>query len=79
MSKVCQITSKRPLVGNNVSKSNIKTKRRQLPNLQMKKIFVPELNKSVRLKISTSAIKTIDKLGLMAYLKKQKLTLADIL
>ena len=42
-------------------------------------IFVPELNKSVRLKISTSAIKTIDKLGLMAYLKKQKLTLTDIL
>ena len=79
MSKVCQITSKRPLVGNNVSKSNIKTKRRQLPNLQTKKIFVPELNKSVKLKISTSAIKTIDKLGLMAYLKKQKLTLTDIL
>ena len=79
MSKVCKITSKRPLVRNSVSKSNIKTKRRQLPNLQMKKIFVPELNKSVRLKISTSAIKTIDKLGLMAYLKKQKLTLTDIL
>ena len=79
MSKVCKITSKRPLVGNSVSKSNIKTKRRQLPNLQMKKIFVPELNKSVILKISTSAIKTIDKLGLMAYLKKQKLTLTDIL
>tara|TARA_B100000686_G_C16163800_1_gene652867 strand:+ start:165 stop:404 length:240 start_codon:yes stop_codon:yes gene_type:complete len=79
VSKVCKITSKRPLVGNNVSKSNIKTKRRQLPNLQTKKIFVPELNKSVKLKISTSAIKTIDKLGLMAYLKKQKLTLADIL
>ena len=79
VSKVCKITNKRPLVGNSVSKSNIKTKRRQLPNLQMKKIFVPELNKSVKLKISTSAIKTIDKLGLMAYLKKQKLTLADIL
>ena len=79
MSKVCKITRKRPLVGNNVSKSNIKTKRRQFPNLQMKKIFVPELNKSVKLKITTSGIKTIDKLGLMAYLKKQKLTLADIL
>ena len=79
MTKICEITGKRPLVGNNVSKSNIKTKRRQFPNLQMKKIFVPELNKFVKLKISTSAIKTIDKLGLMAYLKKQKLTLADIL
>ncbi len=79
MSKVCQITSKRPLVGNNVSKSNIKTKRRQYPNLQSKKIFIPELNKTVKLKISTNAIKSIDKLGLMAYLKKQKLTLSDIL
>tara|TARA_B100000029_G_scaffold385564_2_gene381261 strand:+ start:102 stop:341 length:240 start_codon:yes stop_codon:yes gene_type:complete len=79
VSKVCQITSKRPLVGNNVSKSNIKTKRRQYPNLQSKKIFIPELNKTVKLKISTNAIKSIDKLGLMAYLKKQKLTLSDIL
>tara|TARA_Y100000590_G_scaffold281489_1_gene316638 strand:+ start:1579 stop:1818 length:240 start_codon:yes stop_codon:yes gene_type:complete len=78
MSKVCQITSKRPLVGNHVSKSNIKTKRRQLPNLQVKKIFVPELNRTIKLKISTSAMKSIDKNGLLAYLKKQKLTLADI-
>ena len=79
MSKVCQITSKRPLVGNNVSKSQIKTKRRQLPNLQMKKIFVPELNRTVRLKISTSAMKSIDKNGLMPYLKKQNLTLNDVI
>ena len=79
MSKICQISNKRPLVGNHVSKSNIKTKRRQLPNLQVKKIFVPELNKYVRLKLSTSAIKTIDKLGLLLYLKKQKLTLSDII
>ena len=78
MSKVCKITSKRPLVGNNVSKSNIKTKRRQLPNLQVKKIFVPELNRTIKLKISTSAMKSIDKNGLLPYLKKQKLTLADI-
>tara|TARA_B110000263_G_scaffold222259_1_gene211227 strand:+ start:245 stop:484 length:240 start_codon:yes stop_codon:yes gene_type:complete len=78
MSKVCQITSKRPLVGNHVSKSNIKTKRRQLPNLQVKKIFIQELNRTVRLKISVSAMKSIDKHGLLPYLKKQKLTLADI-
>ena len=79
MSKVCQITSKRPLVGNHVSKSQIKTKRRQLTNLQMKKIFVPELNRTVRLKISTSAMKSIDKNGLMPYLKKQNLTLNDVI
>ena len=79
MSKICKITNKRPLVGNNVSKSNIKTKRRQLPNLQSKRIFVPELNKYVKLKVSTSAIKSIDKLGLIPYLKKQKLNLSDII
>ena len=79
MSKFCVVSGKRPLVGNNVSKSNVKTKRRQLPNLQMKKIFIPELNKTVRLKLSVSAIKTIDKIGLLSYLKKQQLKLSDIL
>ena len=79
MSKVCDITKKKPLVGNKVSKSNIKTKRRQLPNLQVKRIFVPELKKYVKLKISTSAIKSIDKLGLLQYLKKQKINLSDLI
>ncbi len=79
MSKFCVISGKRPLVGNNVSKYNVKTKRRQLPNVQMKKIFIPELNKTVRLKLSVSAIKTIDKIGLLSYLKKQQLKLSDIL
>ena len=79
MAKVCKITNKRPLVGNNVSKSHRKTKRRQLPNLQSKKIYVPELKRSVKLKLSTSAIKTIDKNGLFVYLKKNNLKLADII
>tara|TARA_Y100000588_G_scaffold151063_1_gene165136 strand:+ start:316 stop:555 length:240 start_codon:yes stop_codon:yes gene_type:complete len=79
MSKFCAITGKRPLVGNNVSKSNVKTKRRQLPNLQLKRIYIPELDKTVRIKLSVSAIKTIDKIGLLNYLKKQKLQLSDIL
>ena len=79
MSKICKLTGKKPLRGNRVSKANNKTNRFQYPNLQRKKIFVPELNKSVKLKISTSAIKTIDKLGLMAYLKKQKLTTISFL
>jgi len=79
MSKICKITGKRPLVANNVSKANNKTKRRQLPNLQNKKIFIPELGKSVRIKVSTKALKSIDKEGLMIFLKKKKLTLADIL
>ena len=79
MSKICKITGKRPLVANNVSKANNKTKRRQLPNLQNKKIFVPELGKSVRIKVSTSALKSIDKEGLMVFLMKKNLKLADVL
>ena len=66
------------MVGNNVSKSHRKTKRRQLPNLQTKKIFVPELNKFIQVKLSTTALKTIDKYGLLPYLKKQGLSLSDI-
>ena len=79
MSKICKITGKRPLVANNVSKANNKTKRRQLPNLQKKKIFVPELQKYVRIKVSANALKSIDKEGLLIFLKKKNLTLSDIL
>ena len=79
MAKICKITGKRPLVGNNVSKANNKTKRRQLPNLQNKRIFVPELGKSVRIKVSTSALKSIDREGLMVFLKKKNLRLSDVL
>ena len=78
MSKVCKLTGKKPLRGNRVSKSNIKTNRFQYPNLQKKKVFVPELNKNITIKISVKAMKIIDKLGLMPFLKKQGLTLADI-
>ena len=59
--------------GVNVSKANNKTKRRQLPNLQNKKIFVPELGRTVQIKLSVAALKTIDKYGLLPYLKKQNL------
>ena len=79
MSRVCKITGKRPLVANNVSKSKRRTKRRQLPNLQSKKVFIPELGRSVRIKLSTKALKTIDKQGLLPYLNKQGLSLRDIL
>ena len=79
MSKICKITGKRPRVANNVSKANNKTKRRQYPNLQSKKIFVPELGKAVRLKLSVKASKTIDRYGLLPYLKKKGLSLTDII
>ena len=78
MSRVCKITGKRPRVGNNVSKANNRTKRKQYPNLQNKKVFIPETGEYVRLKISTKALKTIDKFGLLYYLNKINLQLKDI-
>ncbi len=72
MSKVCQITGKRPMVGNNVSHSNNKLKRRFNPNLQKKKFYVAEEDRWITLKVSTSAIRTINKIGLIAALKKAK-------
>ena len=78
MSRVCKLTGKKPLRGNRVSKSNIKTNRFQYPNLQKKKIFIPELNKSVTIKLSVKAMKIVDKTGLLPYLKKQGLTFEDI-
>ena len=78
MSRVCKITGKRPRVGNNVSKANNKTKRRQYPNLQSKRVFIPETGRTVKLKLSTKAIKTLDKVGLQS-LNKNNLKLSDIM
>ena len=78
MSRKCVITGKRPLVGYNVSHAHNKSKTRQLPNLQTKRIFVPEQRKWVRIKVSTSALRTIDKIGLLAFLRKNGLTLSDV-
>tara|TARA_B110001454_G_C12344428_1_gene277458 strand:- start:64 stop:303 length:240 start_codon:yes stop_codon:yes gene_type:complete len=78
MSRVCKITGKRPRVANHVSKANNKTKRRQFPNLQSKKYFIPELGKKVSLSLSVKAIKTIDRYGLLPYLKKKGLSVTDI-
>jgi len=79
MSRTCKLTGKSPLVGNQVSHANNKTKRRQYPNLQMKRIFVPELDRMVRIKMSVNAIRTITKIGLMPFLKKRGLQLRDVL
>ena len=79
MSRTCKITGKKPLVGNRISKSNIKTKRKQFPNLQIKNIFVPELGRKIKIKLSVNGLKTIDKVGLTAYLKKQNLKLSDLM
>ncbi len=64
MARVCQVTGKGPMVGNNVSHANNKTKRRFLPNLQYRRIWVESENRWVRLRISTAALRLIDKVGI---------------
>ena len=78
MSRKCSITGKKPLSGNNVSHAHNKTRRQQLPNIRKKRIFVPELDRYVRLQLSTRALRSISKVGLLAYLKKNDLTLKDV-
>lgn len=70
MSKVCQVTGKRPITGNNVSHANNKTKRRFLPNLHVHRYWVEEENRHVKLKVSTKGMRIIDKLGIKAVLDK---------
>ena len=75
MARVCQITGKRPHVGNNVSHANNRTKRKFYPNLQRKRFYVPEDDRWVTLRVSTSAIRTINKKGIgavLAELQKEK-------
>lgn len=72
MSRICQITGKKVMVGNNVSHANNKNKRRFYPNLHTKKFFVPETGETIILKVSTSALRTIDKKGIAAVLAKAK-------
>lgn len=70
MSRSCDLTYKKPLKGNKVSHSNAKTKRRFNPNLQTKKFFIPESGQWITLKVSTSALKTISKIGISAALDR---------
>ena len=70
MSRICDLTGKKAMVGNNVSHSNMKTKRKFFPNLQKKRFFVPDTGEWITLKVSTSALRTIDKKGIYVYLKE---------
>ncbi len=72
MSRICQITGKKVMVGNNVSHSNRKTKRRFYPNLQVKKFYIAEEDKWISLKVSTSGLRTVDKKGITAALQDAK-------
>lgn len=64
MARVCQVTGKAPMVGNNVSHANNRTKRRFLPNLQSRRFWVESENRWVRLRLTTAGLRTIDKRGL---------------
>jgi large subunit ribosomal protein L28 len=79
MARKCKLTGKGPMTGHNVSFSQKKTKRRFLPNIQIKRIYVPELDRHVRIKMSVRAMRTVDKIGLMPFLKKQGLALKDVI
>jgi large subunit ribosomal protein L28 len=70
MARVCQVTGKTPIGGNKVSHSNIKTKRRFLPNLQKKRFYLAEEDKWITLKLSTTALRTINKNGLLSVVKE---------
>ena len=68
MARVCQVTGKAPMVGNNVSHANNKTKRRFMPNLQRRRIWVESENRWISLRLTTNALRTIDKNGIDAVL-----------
>lgn len=72
MARVCQLTGKKPMSGNNVSHANNKTKRRFLPNLQNRKFWVETENRWISMRITSAALRTIDKLGIDAIVKKMR-------
>ncbi len=78
MARRCRLTGKKPLVGNHVSHSQRKVKRVQKPNLKNKRIYVPELRRFVRVKLSTRALRTVNKKGFMAFLKDEGLSVKQV-
>ncbi|MSQ80234.1 MAG: 50S ribosomal protein L28 [Candidatus Methylopumilus sp.] len=72
MARVCQLTGKKPMSGNNVSHANNKTKRRFLPNLQNRKFWFESENRWVSMRITNTALRTIDKLGIDAVVQKMR-------
>ena len=78
MARRCVFTGKSPLVGNNVSHAHNKTKKVQLPNIQSKRIYVTELGRYVRIHLSARALRTVSKIGLLAYCEKCCINLKGI-
>jgi len=73
MSRVCQLTGKKVITGNNVSHSKRRTKRKFYPNLQTKKFYIAEEDKWITLKVSGSALRNVNKKGIGACIKEAKL------
>ena len=78
MARVCTLTGKRPNVANKVSHSNIKTKKRQLPNLQTKRIWYAAENRFIKMKISTSAMRTLRRMTLEDFARKNGIDLSKL-
>ena len=78
MSRICKITGKKPMAGNSVSKAHNKTRRVQRPNLQRKRIYLPEEGRSVTLRLSARALRTVDRKGLLKHLRDEGLELRDV-
>ena len=78
MARKCDLTGKRPLVGNHVSHANNRVKRRQNPNIHSKRFYIPELERYVKLKLSNRALRTVNRKGLLQFLKDEGLNLKDI-
>ena len=76
MARKCTFTGKRPNVANRVSHSNIKTKKRQLPNLQWRRLWWTEGDRYIRVRLSTSALRTIDKKGIGVFAREVGLDLS---
>jgi large subunit ribosomal protein L28 len=72
MARVCQVTGKHPMRGHNVSHANNKTKRRFLPNLKYRRLWVASENRFVRLRLTTAGLRTIDKKGIDAVLAEMR-------
>ncbi|MCU0237917.1 MAG: 50S ribosomal protein L28 [Pyrinomonadaceae bacterium] len=72
MAKVCQVTGKKPMSGNNVSHANNKTKRRFLPNLQRKRFYLESEKRWIRLKVTARGIKTISKKGIEVVVREMR-------
>lgn len=78
MSRKCKLTGKKRLVGYSISHAHNKTKKVQLANIQWKRLFLPDQNRFIRVRVSTRALRTITRKGLVKYLKDEGLTLRDI-